>query len=231
MGTKGGSGRKASVAMADDELHDLLASYVCSVGFVSYGTKLDTRKILRFRAFWKACHEKFGGFSLKDAQLKKVLMKLHQEKHSEWKTGLEPGETVKSWVAEMSRRIRLQARHIMQAQVRFPQPPWVTNVFQDGGEVTSCLAAGASSDALVEAPEVAEEQEEEEEEAAYAEEGEEEECQDDPLIKCDAPHDATASLFLYGYCREQGKGYRVPVANPTGPRDYSDRFYVALYGN
>jgi len=184
------AGRSASIECKDDDLFACLSPHVLSCEFISYGDTQNIKNIMKLRKFWQDLKTRFGQLSLKDKQLQTVLKQIFQKKHETFASGLKEGDTLEGWAKEMSRRIRAQGRHIMQAQSRTGKKSaeWADAVFSDDKHVGAMLAAGSRDGH--ENPRVEEEEEEEEapqglpaEEEAAEEEAAEEAPQDQPAEK------------------------------------------------
>ena len=109
-------------------------------------------------------------------------------------------DKAESWAEKMTQRLQLLLRHVKQAEISDPQPPWLKQVFPC--EVKQELAEEGDELTAGENPE--EEAGEGDEEEALDEEEEEAEDDDQPLVQA---QDLEPAYFV-GFSEELGKAYR-----------------------
>ena len=186
--------------------------------FIRYKTtsdcKLDSALILQSRDLWRDLAALHPGLSFKDSTIKKALeeIMLHDEPFEF------DASAVSEWAATISKRIRMQARHISQSRLKTPAAEWLkeltgTTMKRPAIMKRPAAAAAAASENLDVGPEQDhedqddEEQEEKEKNDGEGEESEEEEEEQELDSTAVAETDQKVE-FLYGYSREQNAAYR-----------------------
>ena len=227
-------GKQKSADLSQDVLIGLLEPFVGSCTWITYGDKLDSKKILKLKKFWQKAYELAPSLLFKDSDLKKALVSIFRDSSAKWSSGLPEGESMESWAKESARRVRKQASHINAGMARPSRPDWCSTLWSSG--VDDLLAAASESAVVVVKSDI---QEQTEQHRGQAQEEQSDSLEVlEPIIRPKEEMTADqqraydqASMYFYAYCREKECCYRVLVSNLTGPRDYSDGFWFLDSGN